>query len=92
MCVCRRYGWRQAVLLLVALLALDVGLGRADTFTCIDVEGKTSKVEARLIGEGQGACVLEKADGQLLIVPQSAIKQRKTAPVSGTDISLPSKV
>ena len=77
---CRRYGWRQAVLLLVALLALDVGLGRADTFTCIDVEGKTSKVEARLIGEGQGACVLEKADGQLLIVPQSAIKQRKTAP------------
>jgi hypothetical protein len=50
---------------------------RADTFTYLDQDATPRTVEARLAGSGQGAHALEKADGELLIVPQSVVRDRK---------------
>ncbi len=50
---------------------------RADTFTYQNEAGETVTLEARLYAEGQGVFALEKADGQIEIVPEGAIMERK---------------
>ncbi len=49
---------------------------RADEFTYRDSKGETVTLEARLYGSGQGAFALEKADGQLELIPERAVIKR----------------
>lgn len=54
-----------------------VSSSRADTFTYIDEDGQPATVEARLVGEGQGAFALELPTGELRLIPQGAVQERK---------------
>lgn len=47
-----------------------------DTYTYVEEDGKRTTIEAQSIGEGQGFTALERRDGQLQIVPSSAIVER----------------
>ena len=51
----------------------------ADEFTFTNEDGDTVVAQARLAGSGQKLHALELADGQLLLVQQAAVKQRKIA-------------
>ena len=53
---------------------------RGDTFTVREDDGNTVTVEARLVGEGQGAMALERADGRIEVVPQAQILKRELGP------------
>ncbi|WP_417851571.1 DUF1570 domain-containing protein [Thalassoglobus sp.] len=48
----------------------------AESYTYVDEDGKQVTLEARSIGAGQGFQALERRDGQLQIVPSSAIVDR----------------
>jgi hypothetical protein len=65
---------RYVFLMVLLLLAADSA--RADRFTYRDSEGERVTIEARLHGSGQGAFALEKADGQIELVPERAIIER----------------
>src|SRR4051794_13252740 len=49
----------------------------ADQFSYVDQVGATVDVEARLIASGQGTLVLELANGQYRLIPQSALRKRE---------------
>lgn len=61
----------------ILLLALGASRAQADTFIYSDREGKRHQVEARLAGSGQRIHVLELNDGQLLLVPEAAVIDRR---------------
>lgn len=67
---------------LAAVLAC-AGTLRADTFVYLDQDGNEQTVEAKLAGTGQGAMALEKADGQITLVAESFVRDRK--PAAGPD-------
>ena len=67
---------------LAAALAC-AGTLRADTFVYLDQDGNEQTVEAKLAGTGQGAMALEKADGQITLVAESFVRDRK--PAAGPD-------
>ncbi len=52
----------------------------SDTFTFLNQTGETETVEAALFGSGQGRYALELANGQLRVIPQAAVTERKVAP------------
>ncbi len=56
------------------------GLLFADTFTYLDEQGQTQRVEGILAGSGQGQHAIEQADGRMLLIPQGALKQRDVSP------------
>lgn len=60
----------------VIFLSVVQSLAQADRFTYIDSSGKTTSVEARLAGSGQGTVAFETADGQIHLIPQVAIQER----------------
>ena len=78
------------VVLLIGLFAGSVPL-QADEFRVRLPEGGEETIEARLVGSGQGALVLELADGQYRLVPEGAVADRKIAdgpePLSGDAIA-----
>jgi hypothetical protein len=63
----------------------------ADEFRIRLPEGGEETVAARLVGSGQGAMVLELADGQYRLVPEGAVADRKIGdgpePLSGDTIA-----
>lgn len=61
------------------LLLVIHGAAPADTFTYLDEDGKTVTVDAKLVGEGQGAFALELPGGELRLIPQGAVQERKPA-------------
>lgn len=61
--------------LLFLLVALSPD-SRADEYTYFDESGKRVTINARSIGTGQGFQALERKDGQLQIVPVSAVVDR----------------
>ena len=63
-------------LVMTAVLSLLPTL-RADTFTIQEENGTMSRVEARLAGTGQGALILELADGQYKLVAEGQVLERK---------------
>jgi len=69
---------------IVLALVLSGSLWRqpanADQFTILNEGGETIEVDARLTGSGQGLHALELADGQLLLVPQRAVKKHEHTP------------
>ena len=93
---CRACGpspWRclgPAIVLLAWLLAGRAIL-KADEFRVRLPEGGEETIEARLVGSGQGALVLELADGQYRLIPEGAVTDRKIAdgpePLSGDTIA-----
>jgi hypothetical protein len=69
---------RTRVVLLAGLAAAAIGQGsRADLFVYREKSGETVEVEARLVGTGRGAMVLELADGQYRIIPEGAVEKRE---------------
>lgn len=52
----------------------------ADLFTVREDDGNLAAVEARLVGEGQGAVAIERTDGRIEVVPQQQILKRETGP------------
>lgn len=72
---------RASVIVLCALTSILASpfksLVRADLFVYKDSKGEMVEVEARLVGSGRGATVLEIADGQYHIVPDEAIEKRE---------------
>ncbi|MEX0717957.1 MAG: DUF1570 domain-containing protein, partial [Planctomycetaceae bacterium] len=71
-----RAGFFAAVLFAVA--AAD-SAARADTFVYRDREGARHEVDARLAGSGQRTHALELSDGQILLVPEAAVIERRPA-------------
>src|SRR5690606_16055146 len=69
----------MAWLMVTMCLVLAAEIASADTFTYRDEQGGEQTVEARLLGSGQGAHALLKADGQVLLVSQGAVEKRETA-------------
>ncbi|MFG0332547.1 MAG: DUF1570 domain-containing protein [Maioricimonas sp. JB049] len=64
----------------VATAALFCGTTlRADVFVYLDQAGNEKTLEARLAGTGQGAMALERADGQIILVAESLIRDRAAA-------------
>ncbi len=61
----------------VASLIADAALIHADTYTYVEEDGNKVSIEAQSIGSGQGFQALERRDGQLQIVPSSAIVDRQ---------------
>lgn len=55
----------------------------ADSYTYVDEQGQRTTIEAQSIGSGQGFTALERRDGQLQIVPSTAIVDR--APGDGPE-------
>ncbi len=66
---------RILLLILVGLVLASPAF--ADTFTYRDEKGNQVTLEAKLHGAGQEIFALEKADGQLLLIPQAAVIERK---------------
>jgi hypothetical protein len=67
--------------LLVALsIHLATATARADMFTYVNEQGETIEVEARLTGSGDGLHALELDNGQVLLVPQAAVRKRVPGP------------
>ena len=72
---------RLQAVLLVLLPAIAITLAprrsNADLFVYKDESGKSMEVEARLVGSGRGAMVLEMAAGQYRIIPEGAVEKRE---------------
>ncbi len=66
---------RLFLLFMFSVASLSSAL-RAESYTYVDENGKRVTLEARSIGAGQGFHALERRDGQLQIVPSSAIEDR----------------
>jgi len=67
-------------LFIITGFLLMMNRGDADTFTVREDDGNTASVEARLVGEGQGAVAIERTDGRIEVVPQQQILQRQPGP------------
>lgn len=66
---------------LAGLMVVAIGSSvRADTFIVLEDDGNKVSIEARLVGEGQGAIALERTDGRIEVVPQEQILQRIPGP------------
>ena len=70
---------RRVFTSLVSVAIVCSGHTFADEFTYINEDGDTVLAQARLAGSGQKLHALELADGQMLLIPQAAVKQRKIA-------------
>lgn len=68
---------RAMVSLVAFIMVWIASCAVADTFTYIDEDGKTVTVEAKLVGEGQGALALELPQGELRLIPQAAVRNRE---------------
>lgn len=66
-----------SLLLCGGILFSQHRLVNADQYTYVDESGTRVQLDARSIGSGQGFSALERRDGQLQIVPNSAIVDRQ---------------
>lgn len=73
---CQCFVAKLPITLSLCLASLFISMADADSYTYVDEEGKRTTIEARSIGSGQGFDALERRDGQLQIVPSSAIVER----------------
>jgi len=67
-------------ILFTVTFGTGIDIGRtvlADEFDVLTEDGGKTTLEAKLLGSGQGATVLELPDGQLKIVPQAAVVDRR---------------
>lgn len=64
------------LLTLITLAHIAPAVLLADTYSYVDEQGQKVTIEARPLGVGQGFQALERRDGQLQIVPVSAIIDR----------------
>jgi len=85
----RRRRWLPGLLLL--LLMTPASPVAADEFRVRSPGGGEETLVARLVGSGQGALVLELADGQYRLVPEGAVSERKLAegpePLAGEELA-----
>src|SRR5947209_6826604 len=75
----RALAWSVGVLPLLCGPLLCCNVAQADHFTYVDQTGTTLQIEARLVASGQGTHILELANGQYRLVPQSAVKKREVS-------------
>ena len=68
----------------VRLCVIGIGIlvcsgkpGPADTFSYVDQDRNTATLEARYLGSGRGYEALERADGQMVLVPSGGILSRE---------------
>ena len=74
--MCEVFASRVVTSLLLLMTLNFSSLTYADSYTYVDEDGKRTTIEAQSIGNGQGFDALERRDGQLQIVPSSAIVER----------------
>lgn len=66
-------------LVIAVLTLISPGAAPGDTFTYLNKDRNSVQVEAELYGSGQGVHALRLADGQIQIIPQAAVQNRKVA-------------
>jgi hypothetical protein len=71
---------KRGILLAAMVVSLATAKTQADMFTYVNEQGETTEVEARLAGSGDGLHALELDDGQVLLIPQEAVRKRVPGP------------